>query len=172
MLGRRASRKDPTVSADTESHQQGVQPGSTKLMQIRGVVGHHSNLASRPPIHVFWRVTLQSNGGYDLFLQGVALRWYQGGLVVRGADKMGNPLKNALLDKITSRSQVMELGASNNPPDPHWNLSVGRARTGAPEEKERKVYAGLRPHALREGPLTSRLAGTSPKGPQTYTRHS
>eukprot|EP00983_Pelagomonas_calceolata_P081592 1155621-Pelagomonas_calceolata.AAC.3 len=39
------------------------------------------------------------------------------------------------------------------------------------KEKERKKKsrnAGLRPHALREGSLTSRLAGASPKGPQTY----
>eukprot|EP00983_Pelagomonas_calceolata_P062099 1147137-Pelagomonas_calceolata.AAC.2 len=30
--------------------------------------------------------------------------------------------------------------------------------------KKRKVYAGLRPRALREGSLTSRLAGASPNG--------
>eukprot|EP00983_Pelagomonas_calceolata_P081862 1155728-Pelagomonas_calceolata.AAC.9 len=40
------------------------------------------------------------------------------------------------------------------------------------KEKKRNVYAGLRPRALREDSLTSRLAGASPKGPQTYTRHS
>eukprot|EP00983_Pelagomonas_calceolata_P077123 1153728-Pelagomonas_calceolata.AAC.8 len=40
------------------------------------------------------------------------------------------------------------------------------------KRKENKVYAGLRPRALREGSLTSRLAGASPEGPQTYNRHS
>eukprot|EP00983_Pelagomonas_calceolata_P058446 1145490-Pelagomonas_calceolata.AAC.4 len=36
----------------------------------------------------------------------------------------------------------------------------------APRTKKRKVYAGLRPRAFREGSLTSRLAGASPRAPE------
>eukprot|EP00983_Pelagomonas_calceolata_P092424 1157661-Pelagomonas_calceolata.AAC.9 len=54
MLGysQRALRKDPAVSADTnsESHQLEAQLGATKLIRIRRIVGHPSRLASRPPV--------------------------------------------------------------------------------------------------------------------------
>eukprot|EP00983_Pelagomonas_calceolata_P049586 1141577-Pelagomonas_calceolata.AAC.3 len=39
-------------------------------------------------------------------------------------------------------------------------------------EKERKVYAGHRPRALRKGPLTSKLARAPPEAPQNYTSYS
>eukprot|EP00983_Pelagomonas_calceolata_P058893 1145678-Pelagomonas_calceolata.AAC.2 len=54
MLGnsQHASRKDPTVTADTntESHQLETYLGTTKLMRIRRVVGHPLGLASCPPV--------------------------------------------------------------------------------------------------------------------------
>eukprot|EP00983_Pelagomonas_calceolata_P134537 1162070-Pelagomonas_calceolata.AAC.2 len=37
------------------------------------------------------------------------------------------------------------------------------ARVSVKERKERKVYGGVRPRALRAGSLTSSLAGASPK---------
>eukprot|EP00983_Pelagomonas_calceolata_P045929 1139931-Pelagomonas_calceolata.AAC.1 len=40
------------------------------------------------------------------------------------------------------------------------------------KKKERKVYAGHRPHAIRKGPLTSKLARAPPEVPQNYTSYS